>query len=262
MMGIPMLEGRSFTYGDAENTSKVTIISQSFATKFGAGEQLLGKRIRVGDDWHTVVGVVSDIRQSGLDEEAAPHIYVSYRQTAPVRTGLLVRTTTDPLSLVAAVRSQVQAVDKDQPIYNVNTMDAMIAAAVAPRRLNLVLLGSFAALALVLAAVGIYGVMANLVTQRTGEIGLRMALGAQRVDVLRLVIGRGLKLTLVGAALGLVASFALLRLMASLLYGVSASDPFTFVAITVLLLLVALLACYLPARRATKVDPLVALRYE
>jgi putative ABC transport system permease protein len=262
MMGIPIFQGRSFVEGDAENTTKVAIVSQAFVSRFGAGENLLGKRLRIGDDWHSVVGVVSDIRQSGLDEDAAPHVYVSYRQAGPMRAGLLVRTTTDPLSLVAAVRAQVQAVDKDQPIYSVNTMSAMIAAAVAPRRLNLVLLCSFAALALVLAAVGIYGVMANLVTQRTGEIGLRMALGAQRVDVLRLVIGRGLRLTLVGAAIGLGASFALLRLMASLLFGVSASDPFTFVAITVLLLLVALLACYIPARRATKVDPLVALRYE
>ncbi len=262
MMGIPMLQGRSFTEGDAQNATKVTIISQSFATNFGAGENLMGQRLRIGDEWHTVVGVVSDIRQSGLDEDAAPHVYVSYRQAGPTRAGVLVRTTTDPLSVVSAVRAQVQAVDRDQPIYNVNTMNVMIAAAVAPRRLNLVLLGSFAALALGLAAVGIYGVMANLVTQRTGEIGLRMALGAQRSDVLRLVIGRGLRLTLVGTAIGLGASFVLLRLMASLLYGVSASDPFTFAAITALLLLVAVLACYLPARRATKVDPLVALRYE
>ena len=262
MMSIPMLQGRSFTQGDAQNTAKVTIVSQTFATKFGAGENLLGKRVRIGDDWHTVVGVVSDIRQSGLDEEAAPHVYVSYLQAGPTRAGVLVRTTTDPLSLVTAVRAQVQAVDRDQPIYNVNTMSAMISAAVAPRRLNLMLLGSFAALALALAAVGIYGVMANLVTQRTAEIGLRMALGAQRGDVLRLVIGRGLRLTLAGTVIGLGASFALLRLMASLLYGVSANDPFTFIAITALLMLVALLACYLPARRATKVDPLVALRYE
>jgi putative ABC transport system permease protein len=262
MMGIPMLQGRGFTEGDAQNTAKVTIVSQAFAIKFGAGENMLGKRLRVGNDWHTVIGVVSDIRQSGLDEAAAPHVYVSYNQAGPTRAGLLVRTTTDPLSLVAAVRGQIQAVDRDQPIYNVNTMSAMIAAAVAPRRLNLVLLGSFAALALALAAVGIYGVMANLVTQRTGEIGLRMALGAQQVDVLRLVIGRGLRLTLVGMAVGLGASFALMRLMASLLFGVSANDPFTFAAITVLLLLVALLACYMPARRATKVDPLVALRYD
>jgi putative ABC transport system permease protein len=262
MMGIPMLQGRGFTEGDAQNTAKVTIVSQAFATKFGAGENMLGKRLRIGDDWYAVVGVARDIRQSGLDEEAAPHVYVSYSQAGPTRAGLLVRTTTDPLSLVAAVRGQVQAVDRDQPIYNVDTMSAMIAAAVAPRRLNLVLLGSFAALALALAAVGIYGVMANLVTQRTGEIGLRMALGAQQVDVLRLVIGRGLRLTLVGMAVGFGASFALMRLMASLLFGVSANDPFTFAAITVLLLLVALLACYMPARRATKVDPLVALRYE
>jgi putative ABC transport system permease protein len=262
MMKIPMLQGRSFTEGDAQNTPKVTIVSQSFATNFSAGEDLMGKRLKIGGDWHTVVGVVSDIRQSGLEEQAAPHVYVSYRQIGPTRAGLLVRTTTDPLGLVAAVRAQVQAVDKAQPIYNVNTMSAMIAAAVAPRRLNLVLLGGFAALALVLAAVGIYGVMANLVTQRTGEIGLRMALGAQRGDVLRLVIGRGLRLTLVGTAIGLGASFALLRLVASLLYDVSTTDPFTFAAITLLLLMVALLACYIPARRATKVDPLVALRYE
>jgi putative ABC transport system permease protein len=262
MMGIGMRQGRSFTEGDAQNTNKVTIVSQAFTTNYGAGENLLGKRLRIGDDWHTVAGVVNDIRQSGLDQEAAPHVYVSYRQAGPTRAGLLIRTTVDPLSLVGAVRAQVQAVDRDQPIYNVNTMSAMIGAEAAPRRLNLVLLGSFAALALALAAVGIYGVMANLVTQRTGEIGLRMALGAQRSDVLRLVIVRGLRLTLTGMALGLGASFALLRLMASLLYGVSASDPFTFAAITAFLLLVALLACYIPARRATKVDPLVALRYE
>jgi len=262
MMAIPMLQGRSFTEGDSLQSPKVTIVSQAFATNFGDGENLIGKRLKIGDDWHTVIGVVSDIRQSGLEEKAAPHVYVSYRQIGPTRAGLLVRTTTDPLSLVSAVRAQVQSVDNSQPIYNVNTMNAMIAAAVAPRRLNLVLLGGFAALALVLAAVGIYGVMANLVTQRTGEIGLRMALGAQRSDVLRLVIGRGLRLTLVGTAIGLGVSFAMLRLVRSLLYDVSATDPFTFVAITALLLLVALVACYLPARRATRVDPLVALRSE
>ena len=262
MMNIPLLQGRVFNDGDASNAAKVTIISQAFANQFAAGENLLGKRLNVKDEWHTVIGVVSDIRQSGLDEEAAPHVYVSYRQMAPSRTGLLIRTSTDPLSLVAAVRAQIQTVDKDQPIYNVNTMTAMMNAAVAPRRLNLVLLAAFAALALVLAAVGIYGVMANLVTQRTGEIGLRMALGAQPRDVLRNVIWRGMKLTLVGTVIGLAASFALLRVMTSLLFGVSADDGVTFAAITLLLLAVSLLACYLPARRATKVDPLVALRYE
>ena len=262
MMGIPLLQGRIFNEGDAQNAAKVTIVSQVFANQFAAGENLLGKRLNVKDEWRTVVGVVSDIRQSGLDEEAAPHVYVSYRQMAPSRTGLLVRTSTDPLTLVAAVRAEIQTVDRDQPIYNVNTMTAMMTASVAPRRLNLVLLGGFASLALVLAAVGIYGVMANLVTQRTGEIGLRMALGAQPGDVFRIVIWRGMKLSLLGTGIGIGASFLLLRVMASLLFGVNANDPFTFAAITVLLLVVALLACYLPARRATKVDPLVALRYE
>jgi putative ABC transport system permease protein len=262
MMGIPLLEGRALTDGDAQNAPKVTIISQAFATRFGAGENLVGKRLRIGDEWHTVIGVVSDIRQSGLDEEAAPHVYISYRQFGPTRAGLLVRTTGDPLRIVASVRAEIQRVDRDQPIYNVNSMTALMATAIAPRRLNLVLLGGFAVLALTLAAVGIYGVMANMVTQRTGEIGLRMALGAQPRDVLRLVIGHGLRLTLMGAAIGMTAAFALTRLMTSLLFGVSATDPTTFAGVAALLAAAALLACYLPARRAMKVDPMVALRCE
>jgi len=262
MMGIPFLQGRAFTDRDAQNTPRVAIISQSFVARYGAGEELLGKRVRVEDDWHTVVGIVSDVRQSGLDEEAAPHIYIPYLQYSPSRAGVLVRTTGDPLSMVGSVRSAIQDVDRDQPIYNVSTMTAMISTAVAPRRLNLVLLGGFALVALTLAAVGIYGVMANLVTQRTGEIGLRMALGAQPRDVLRLFVARGLRLASLGVAVGLGASLALSRLMATLLYGVSVSDPLTFAVITVLLLSVALLACFVPARRASRVDPMVALRYE
>jgi ABC-type antimicrobial peptide transport system permease subunit len=164
--------------------------------------------------------------------------------------------------MVSAVRGAIQSVDHDQPIYNVNAMTAMIATAVAPRRLNLVMLVAFAFVALTLAAVGIYGLMSNLVTQRTGEIGLRMALGAQPSDVLRLFVGRGLKLAAFGSAVGLSASVALARLMSSLLYGVSVTDPITFAAITVILLTVALLACFVPARRASKVDPMVALRHE
>jgi putative ABC transport system permease protein len=262
MMGIPLLQGRAFTDRDAQNAPKVAIISQTFSSRYGASEDLVGKRLRLDEDWHTVVGIVSDVRQSGLDEEAAPHVYIPYLQYSPSRAGVLVRTTGDPLSMVGAVRTAIQNVDHDQPIYNVSTMTAMISTAVAPRRLNLVLLGGFALVALTLAAVGIYGVMANLVTQRTGEIGLRMALGAQPRDVLRLFVTRGLRLALLGVAVGVGASLALARLMATLLYGVSASDPITFMAITVLLLSVALLACFMPARRASKVDPMVALRYE
>jgi putative ABC transport system permease protein len=262
MMSIPLLEGREFTDRDTQNAPKVTIISQSFTARYAASEDLVGRRLRVDDDWFTVIGVASDVRQSGLDEEAAPHVYIPYLQFSPARAGLLVRTTGDPLSMVGAVRAAIQNVDHDQPIYNVSTITEMISTAVAPRRLNLVLLGGFAMVALTLAAVGIYGVMANLVTQRTGEIGLRMALGARPRDVLRLVIMRGLSLAALGVGVGLGASLALARLMTTLLYGVSASDPITFAAITVLLLSVALLACFVPARRASKVDPMVALRYE
>lgn len=262
MMGIPLLQGRAFTDRDSQNSPRVVIVSQSFAARYAPGEDLMGKRVRVEGDWHSVIGVISDVRQSGLDEEAAPHVYIPYLQFSPSRAGILVRTTGDPLNLVGAVRSAIQNVDHDQPIYNVSTMDAMISSAVAPRRLNLVLLGAFALVALTLAAVGIYGVMANLVTQRTGEIGLRMALGAQPRDVLRLFVGKGLRLATMGVAVGLGASLALARLMETLLYGVSASDPITFAAITALLLSVALLACFVPARRASKVDPMVALRYE
>jgi len=262
LMGIPLVRGRTFTEGDAGNAPKVALINPAFAERYAAGEDLMGRRLRVGDDWHTVVGVVGNIRQSGLDEEAAPHVYVPYQQIASSRAGLLVRTAADPLGFTAAVRGEIQAIDREQPTYNVSTMTAMMAASAAPRRLNLLLLGSFALVALLLAAVGIYGVMANLVTQRTNEIGLRMALGARPGDVLRLVIGRGMKLTLFGAAVGLGASFALLRAMTTLLFGVSATDPLTLAGVAALLLLVALAACWVPARRAAGVDPMVALRYE
>jgi len=259
-MAIPLLEGRAFTSADEQGSNRVTIISQSFATQYARGENLLGRRISVDHDWFTVIGMVKDIHQSGLDEEAAPHVYVSYKQLVPQRTGLLVRGTVDPLSLVAGIRAQIQAVDPDQPIYNVNTMSALMSQKVAPRRLNFVLLGGFAGLALLLAAVGLYGLMANLVAQRTGEIGLRMALGAQRADVLKLVLGRGLRLATWGSFIGLVASFALLRLLSTLLIGVSATDPLTFGFVVLLLMVVALVACLIPARRATRVDPLVALK--
>jgi putative ABC transport system permease protein len=175
---------------------------------------------------------------------------------------MLVRTTGDPLKIIGSVRAEIQRVDRDQPIYNVNSMTGLMATAIAPRRLNLVLLGGFALLALTLAAVGIYGVIANMVTQRTGEIGLRMALGAQPRDVLMLVVGHGLRLTLIGAAIGMAVSFALTRLMTSLLFDVSATDPLTFGGVAGLLAAASLLACYLPARRAMKVDPMVALKYE
>ena len=261
-MGITVGQGRSFEQADGANSQRVTIVSEAFVQRFSGGENLLGRRINIDDDWFTVVGIVADVHQSGLDEEAAPHIYVSYKQVVPQRTGLVVRTAVDPLSLAGNVRSQIRAIDPDQPIYNVNSMTALMSEKVAPRRLNLVLLGSFAGLALLLAAIGLYGLMSNLVLQRTGEIGLRMALGARRADVLRLVIVRGLKLALLGSVMGLGASFLLLRFMSTLLVGVTATDPLTLVFVSLLLMLVAAIACLVPAQRATKVDPLVALKYE
>jgi len=261
-MGIALEQGRAFENADELNSQKVTIISEAFSKKFSGGENLLGRRINIDDSWFTVVGIVNDVHQSGLDEEAAPHIYVSYKQLVPQRTGLVVRTAVDPLSLAGDIRSQIREIDPDQPIYNVNSMTALMSEKVAPRRLNLVLLGAFAGLAVLLAAIGLYGLMSNLVLQRTSEIGLRMALGARRADVLRLVIMRGLRLALVGSLIGIGASVLLLRFMSTLLVGVTATDPLTLVLVSLILMLVAAVACLVPARRATKVDPLVALKYE
>jgi len=261
-LNIPVLRGRAFTERDVADAPKVGIISQGCAERYWPGEDPLGRRIKAGGNWMTIVGVVGDVKQSGLDFAAAPHIYVPAWQTPWLRVGLLARTAAEPSSLVSAVRHQIQTVDSNQPIYNVHTMEELIDESVSLRRLNLLLLSAFAYIALALAAVGIYGVIAYAVTQRTQEIGIRMALGAQKRDVLKLVLRQGLLLTLAGVAVGLLASFGLTRLMTRLLYEVSATDPLTFIVIAFLLIAVASLACWIPARRATKVDPLTALRHE
>lgn len=207
--------------------------------------------------------MVKEVKLEGLGEEPSPKTYIPYLQMTWSGMSLMVRTSsTDPASLAASLRREVQAVDKDQPVYNVKTLTQALSESLAPQRFSTLLLGIFAVIALLLAAVGIYGVMAYAVAQRTHEIGIRMALGAQQRDVLRLVVGQGLVLTLIGVACGLAAALVLTRLMTSLLYGVSATDPAIFIGIALLLTVVALLACYIPARRATKVDPMVALRYE
>jgi putative ABC transport system permease protein len=262
MMGIPVLQGRPFAESDGKDAPLVAIINRAFADRFFPNTDPLGRRIGAGDEWLTIVGVVGNVKQSGLDAESATHVYVSYLQMPVSRTGLLVRTASDPLSFVSAIRGQILTIDRDQPIYNVNTMSGLISESVAPRRLNLLLLGAFALVALALASVGIYGVISYSVSQRTREIGIRVALGAQRRDVLKLIIGQGMALALAGVALGIAGSIALTRIMSGLLFGVSATDPATFAAIALLLAAVALLACFLPARRAMKVDPMIALRYE
>jgi putative ABC transport system permease protein len=267
-MSIPLLAGRPFNDQDTEQTRNAVIISETMARRFWPGEEAIGKRLSAGRvrsdaDWIQVVGIVKDVRQFELNAEPRPQMYVSYRQAdffAP--EDLVVKTEVEPSSMAAAVRKAVWEIDKDQPISNIKTMDEILAESIARQRFSMLLLGVFAGVALLLAAVGIYGVMSYSVAQRTHEIGIRMALGAQTSAVLKLAVGYGLKLVVAGVLIGLVAAFALTRLMSTLLFGVTPTDPVTFALISLLLVVVAAAASYIPARRATKVDPLIALRYE
>src|SRR5262245_10344784 len=234
-MNISLLRGRAFNEHDAADAPNVGIISQACAELYWPGDDPLGRRIKAGGKWMTIVGIVGDVKQSWLDFAAAPHIYVPAWQSPWLRVGLMLRTSTEPLSFVPAVRGQIQTVDHDQPIYNIHAMEELIDISVSLRRLNLLLLSAFALIALALAAIGIYGVIAYSVTQRTHEIGIRLALGAQTRDVLRLVVGQGMKLALAGVVIGLGGALALTRLMEKLLFSVSASDPTTFTAVVLLL---------------------------
>jgi putative ABC transport system permease protein len=262
-LSIPLLEGRDFTRQDVLGTPEVVIINEAMARRFWPNQDPVGERLRIAEDpWRTVVGVVGNVRHNGLDAEPKPEMfYPSLQSPLPFMT-LMVRSTTDEKNLTAAIQREIRAVDADQPVFSIKTMDQLVAESVSSRRLNMILLTTFALVALTLAALGIYGVMAYSVSQRTHEIGVRIALGAQPRDVLKMVVGQGMMLTLIGVGIGLIAAFALTRLMTSLLYGVTATDPWTFTAVAVVLSLVALLASFIPARRATKVDPMVALRYE
>lgn len=265
VMGIPVKAGRPFAEQDTGPGSGVVIINETMSRRFWPGESPLGRRISYEWDkgrWLTIVGVVGDVKEFGLEAETRPEMCVPFLQEAPPWMSLAVRTSSDPMSLLPAVQAQISAVFKDVPAFDVRTMEQRLADSLASRRFSMVLLGLFAALALILAVVGIYGVVSYAVTQRTHEIGVRMALGASRGSVLVMVIRNGLVLTALGVTLGLAGASALTRLLASLLYDVKPTDPLTFGAVALLLVGVALLATYLPARRATKVDPMVALRYE
>jgi putative ABC transport system permease protein len=264
-MGIPLLQGRFFTDQDTETSQVAVIINQSFARRFFPNEDPIGKRILgfgAAPQSREIVGVVGDIRHQALDTSPAEALYFSASQRPQLAMAVVARSAGPPLSLSSAVRSAVLSIDKDQPIASLQTMEEVVSSSISDRRFTLLLLALFAAVALVLAAIGIYSVMAYTVTQRTGEIGLRMALGAKTGDVLRLVVGQGMTMAFAVVAVGIAGAFALTRVMATLLFTVSATDPITFVAIPLILIGVALAACLVPARRATKVDPMIALRYE
>jgi putative ABC transport system permease protein len=259
---IPLLGGRSFTEQEARQGDNVAIVSQQLVNEVFPNEDPLGKRLvtAIGDQRYEIVGVVGDLHHRSLEGETFPAMYFPTLESGS--TNLVIRTHGDPLSIVGGVRAAVQAIDPNQPIAAVKPMTEWVESSVAAPRYRTALLGLFAALAMVLAATGIYGVMSYSVAQRTHEIGVRMALGARRVDVLKLVVRHGMLLTIAGVVVGLLGAFALTRVMSSLLFGVTTKDPITFAGVAVLLITVAFIACFVPARRATKVDPLVALRYE
>jgi putative ABC transport system permease protein len=268
-LDIPVTQGRGFSERDNASAPLAVLVNQAVAERDFAGENPIGKRINLGGVgsngqpiWFEIVGVVTNVRNIELNTEPMPEIYTSYMQDPFAGMSFVIRTTIEPTSVAASVRESVQEVDKEQPVAEIRTMESIVTDAVTQPRFNLVLLGIFGGIALILSAAGIYGVMSYSVTQRTPEIGIRMALGAQTSDVLKMVVGQGMALAVIGIIIGLIASFALTHLMASLLYGVSATDPLTFALIALILLGVALGACFVPARRATKVDPMVALRYE
>ncbi|HSF23530.1 MAG TPA: ABC transporter permease [Blastocatellia bacterium] len=265
-LSIPLRTGRWFRDGDTSGAPTVMVINENMAGRFWPGEDPIGKRVTM-KDWGPpltgeIVGVVGDVKADGLDSDTRPMIYWPYPQFPTIFNSIVVRTDANSTGIVAAVKSQIWSVDPDQPIPSIGAMDRVVANSVAPRRFNMLLLGLFAGVALVLAAVGIYGVISYTVSQRTHEIGVRVALGARGSDVLKLVVGQGLTLALTGVGVGLAAAFGLTRLMTSLLFGVSPTDGTTFAVFAILLTGVALAACVVPARRAIKVDPMVALRYE
>ena len=264
-MGIPLLAGRAFTERDTQEALPVAIVSQTMAQRFFPNGDAIGKRINVNtgpENYREIVGIVGDVKQNGLTKETRPHTYEPFAQAPNQFMTLIVRSTTDPMSLVPSIRNKVVALDSELPLQRVTTLDRMISSSIRQQRFTSIVLSVFAGVALLLAAAGLYGVISYSVAQRTHELGIRVALGAQVKDVMQLVLRQGMTFVIAGEVAGIIGAFGLTRLLSGLLFGVTPTDAATFIAVTIVLTLVALLACYIPARRATKVDPLVALRYE
>jgi len=269
-MSIPLRAGRLFTEQEMAEEKHVTIVNQAFVDKYLNGQNPLGQKAAIYMKSFQenelkpseIIGVVGDVRAMGLDVAAEPSVYWPYPELVMSGMTILVRTSNDPLAVFSGIQTELQQLDREQPMASIATMDQFLADSLSRAHFTMLLLGIFASFALILAAVGIYGLIAYSITQRTQELGIRIALGAQRRDVLRLVLRQGTRLTLFGLALGVAAALGITRLMTSLLFGTSPTDPLTFAGVAVLLVFVALLACFIPARRATRIDPLVALRYE
>jgi putative ABC transport system permease protein len=263
-VGTRIREGRVFTEQDKKGSPLVVIINEQLARRYFPNGDALGKRLVIDEKEGAleIVGVAADVKDEDLDEEAEMTVYRPFLQEPWWSMALLVRTNSEPTRFVSQLRNEVRSLDAEQPIYNIKTMEQVVEESISAKRLAMLMLGFFAFGALLLAAIGIYAVMSYAVTSRSHEIGIRMALGASPRDILKLVIGHGLMLTLIGVGLGLAGALALTRAMTEILYGVKATDPLTFGAISLLLSIVAFAACYIPARRATRVDPMIALRYE
>jgi putative ABC transport system permease protein len=266
-MGIAVAAGRPFDQSDRRSGLRVAIVDQALAHRHWPDESPIGKRLRFGrpeanQPWMTIVGLVDTAKETELDEDPTAHLYVPYAQYGGLSLALAIRTSSDPSAMTNALRKEVQTLDPQLPIYHLQTMEDAVAESLNTRKLTNVLLGTFAAIALLLAAIGIYGVMSANVSDRIHEFGIRVALGAQVGNILTLVLRQGIVLVLLGIAIGVGGALAVTRFLSSLLYGVSSTDFKVFGAVSLLLAGVALFACYLPARRATKVDPVVALRYE
>jgi putative ABC transport system permease protein len=270
-LGVPLVRGRVFDARDEADAPPAVIVNETLAAKYFAGVDPIGRQLKIGgperpigpkNPWMTVVGVVGDVKYSGLGTAAEPAYYMPYRQNPWSNQFVVVRTTSDPAALASTVRGVVASLDKDIPVARLRTMDQLMDASVAPPKFRTVLVTIFALVGVLLAAIGIYGVMAYAVAERTHELGVRIALGADRADVVRLVLGEAAVLAALGVAAGLAGAFVTTRLIRSLLFGVTTTDAATFAAISALLVVTALAASYVPTRRATRVDPMIALRYE